>query len=171
MKGQNDKLTTSPPNSFLFDFFQLSFTPKVVSNFFLGAVRETIDYREKNQVKRNDFMQLLIQLKNKGKIDDVDDLKNEKETKTESKSCNFLLSFSSVFTKVVFSRPRFEFHVWGSCGPGIRVLRSRVRNILNHNAVRLVWVGPKSRHSRENSLRDQKGPWSTQRWIDLRSYF
>lgn len=48
-------------------------TPKDVSKFFLGAIKETMDYREKNNVKRNDVMQLLIQLKNKGVIDDVDD--------------------------------------------------------------------------------------------------
>ena len=33
-------------------------------------VQETADYREKNNVKRNDFLQLLIQLKNKGFLDD-----------------------------------------------------------------------------------------------------
>lgn len=49
--------------------------PKDLSDFFLGLVRETIDFREKNNVKRNDFMQLLIQLKNKGYIDDVDEIK------------------------------------------------------------------------------------------------
>lgn len=32
-----------------------------------------MDYREKNNITRNDFLQLLIQLKNKGKIDDADE--------------------------------------------------------------------------------------------------
>lgn len=32
-----------------------------------------MEYREKNQVERKDFLQLLIQLKNKGKVDNMDD--------------------------------------------------------------------------------------------------
>ncbi|XP_069702400.1 probable cytochrome P450 6a14 [Periplaneta americana] len=39
--------------------------PKDVSDYFMKMVRDTVAYREKNDVKRNDFMQLLIQLKNK----------------------------------------------------------------------------------------------------------
>lgn len=40
------------------------------TTFFQKAVYETIEFREKNNVTRNDFMQLLIQLKNKGQVDD-----------------------------------------------------------------------------------------------------
>lgn len=35
-----------------------------VSNFFLGIVKETVEYREKNKIEKNDFMNLLIELKN-----------------------------------------------------------------------------------------------------------
>ncbi|XP_055378933.1 probable cytochrome P450 6a20 [Condylostylus longicornis] len=35
-----------------------------VSEFFLNALRETIDFREKNNIKRNDFLDIMIELKN-----------------------------------------------------------------------------------------------------------
>lgn len=37
-----------------------------VSEFFMKIVNDVIEYREKNNVKRNDFMDLLLQLKNEG---------------------------------------------------------------------------------------------------------
>ncbi|XP_067009313.2 probable cytochrome P450 6a14 [Anabrus simplex] len=49
---------------------KLSLIDKKVTNFFLKIVKETVEYREKNNIKRNDFLQLLIQLKNQGKIED-----------------------------------------------------------------------------------------------------
>lgn len=38
----------------------------------MKTFKEVVDYRERNNVKRNDAMQLLIDLKNKGYVDDVD---------------------------------------------------------------------------------------------------
>lgn len=35
-----------------------------VSKFFMNAVRETVEYREANNISRNDFMDILINLKN-----------------------------------------------------------------------------------------------------------
>jgi len=43
----------------------IEFPPKDVSKYFMKMVRDTVEYREKNDIKRNDFMQLLIQMKNK----------------------------------------------------------------------------------------------------------
>lgn len=41
----------------------LSVTDKSVRRFFLGAVKETVEYREKNHVIRKDFLQLLLDLR------------------------------------------------------------------------------------------------------------
>lgn len=38
-----------------------------VTQFFTNIVKDTIEYREKNNIQRNDLMQLLIQIKNDGK--------------------------------------------------------------------------------------------------------
>lgn len=46
------------------------FTTMRTEKFFFKIIEETIEYREKNNVRRHDFMDLLLQLKNKGKLDD-----------------------------------------------------------------------------------------------------
>lgn len=48
----------------LVKLFNLRVIPKYISDFFLRIVQETVDYREKNNVRRNDFLQLLMELKN-----------------------------------------------------------------------------------------------------------
>lgn len=40
-----------------------------MTEFFMKVVADTIDYREKNNIKRNDFLQLLINIKNTGDVD------------------------------------------------------------------------------------------------------
>jgi cytochrome P450 family 6 len=42
----------------------------------MKMVKESVEYREKNDIKRNDFMQLMIQLKNKTLgVTEEDDIK------------------------------------------------------------------------------------------------
>ncbi|GAB0087592.1 Cytochrome P450 [Sergentomyia squamirostris] len=52
----------------------LSLTDKEVTEFFLKLLKDTLEYREQNNIVRNDFLSLLIQLKNTGKLegDNVD---------------------------------------------------------------------------------------------------
>ncbi|XP_055588831.1 uncharacterized protein LOC129741148 [Uranotaenia lowii] len=75
------KVFELPPGRLLKFFFMGTFkdfsrrihikgTADDVSEFFFKVVRETIEYREKNNVQRNDFMNLLMQLKDKGELDD-----------------------------------------------------------------------------------------------------
>ncbi|XP_050305705.1 cytochrome P450 6A1-like [Anthonomus grandis grandis] len=46
----------------------------VSENFFKNMVEENIDYREKNRIYRKDFIHMMIQLKNKGKVSDDKDV-------------------------------------------------------------------------------------------------
>uniref|UniRef100_A0A6E8V5P7 Cytochrome P450 n=1 Tax=Anopheles coluzzii TaxID=1518534 RepID=A0A6E8V5P7_ANOCL len=48
--------------------FTLKITDADVETFFMNLVRETVEYRERNNVKRNDFLNLLLQIKNTGKL-------------------------------------------------------------------------------------------------------
>ena len=48
---------------------KLQVTPKHLQEFFLKLVVDTVEYREKNKIERNDFLSMLIQLKNNGKLD------------------------------------------------------------------------------------------------------
>jgi cytochrome P450 family 6 len=52
------------------DTLKISTIDSDISKFFRNMVQETVEYREKNNVKRNDFLQLLIQLKNKVLLED-----------------------------------------------------------------------------------------------------
>jgi len=56
-----------------FNDFQLKFVPPKLNDFFFNCVKSTIQYREENNVKRNDFMQLLMELKDKGYVEDPDE--------------------------------------------------------------------------------------------------
>nr|XP_024216480.1 probable cytochrome P450 6d5 isoform X1 [Halyomorpha halys] len=64
-------------------FFGFSFQRRSVTNYFCNIIRNAIDYRKKNDIQRNDFIQMMMQLKEKGNIelktlDSTDDyLKNE----------------------------------------------------------------------------------------------
>nr|CAD7403290.1 unnamed protein product [Timema poppensis] len=51
-----------------------------MTSFFMGIVKEMIGYRESNGVTRSDFLQLLIELKNRGRVDE--DLPSSNENVT-----------------------------------------------------------------------------------------
>lgn len=52
-------------------------------------VRRTVEYREKNNVIRKDMLQLLLQLRNTGKINDDNDVEwSAEKTKGKQKQTN-----------------------------------------------------------------------------------
>lgn len=57
----------------LAELLRLRFTDKDIGDFMTDTVRQTVDYREKNGVIRKDFLQLLMQLRNYGRVNENDD--------------------------------------------------------------------------------------------------
>jgi cytochrome P450 family 6 len=61
---------TSPS---LLKYFNIKSFSGEVTDFFVNVVKETLEYREKNNIERKDFLNLLIQLKKKIDISENDD--------------------------------------------------------------------------------------------------
>lgn len=55
------------------DFFSISYTEKSVINFFTNMFKQTVEYRESNNIERKDFLNLLIQLMKNGYVDADDE--------------------------------------------------------------------------------------------------
>ncbi|VEN50704.1 unnamed protein product, partial [Callosobruchus maculatus] len=108
-----------------------------VERFFLGTVKDTIRYREQNNVFRKDFMHLLIQLKNRGEVSEDDKLSVEKGESQEGKHLSeneiaaqcfvfFLAGFETSATTMTFAL--YEL----AANQDIQdKLREEVRNVLD----------------------------------------
>ena len=68
----------------------MRFTDKDVSDFFINSIAETVDFREKNNIVRPDFMNLLLQLKNNGNVNDEVEGNGSKITLNELSAQCFL---------------------------------------------------------------------------------
>ena len=68
-----------------------------VEQFFMKAIRDTVDYREKNNVYRKDFLHLLIQLKNRGSVEEDDKLSDGGKLTEKALSMNELAAQAYVF--------------------------------------------------------------------------
>lgn len=61
------------PSKLLKAFHARQTSPEV-ETFFMSVMKETVSYREENNIHRNDFMHLLLQLKNRGELSDDETL-------------------------------------------------------------------------------------------------
>ncbi|XP_062537867.1 uncharacterized protein LOC134206193 [Armigeres subalbatus] len=80
--------------------------PKDVTDYFMDVITGTVDYREKNNVTRQDFLQLLLQLKNKGTVEEHEQESKEKITLDELAAQAFLFfiaGFDTTSTTVSFA--------------------------------------------------------------------
>ncbi|CAG9859766.1 unnamed protein product [Phyllotreta striolata] len=74
-------------------------TKNEIESFFINMVKNTVEYREKNNIYRKDFMHLLIQLKNMGKVlgDDEETLKGNHNNVSGGLSLNEISAQAFVF--------------------------------------------------------------------------
>lgn len=70
---------------------------KDIKDFMVDIVKKNIEYREKNQVSRKDFIQCLIELREAGKINEDDDLWSTETETTEFKSMSIEQCAAQVF--------------------------------------------------------------------------
>lgn len=73
---------------------RLPLHPPDAAEFFMNLIKQTVEYRETTSVYRNDFIQLLIQLKNKGHLDDETGQETEKMTFNEIAAQAFVFFFA-----------------------------------------------------------------------------
>ncbi|XP_015834511.1 probable cytochrome P450 6a20 [Tribolium castaneum] len=84
--------------TYLLDLVKFKITKPDVEDYMLNLVKKTVDYREKNNVYRKDFLHLLLQLKNKGKItDDETFLDHNNKSKEVALTINELAAQVFVF--------------------------------------------------------------------------
>lgn len=82
----------------LMKYFRIKMVSQDVENFIVSVVRENLEYREKNNVARKDFFQLLIQLRNTGTVQLDDDHWTTKSTENQKKlTINEMAAQSFVF--------------------------------------------------------------------------
>jgi cytochrome P450 family 6 len=78
--------------------FKYKFNKSDVERFFMKAIRDTVEYREKNNLYRKDFMHLLLQLKNRGTVTDDEKIKDDNgKTGEHSLTMNELAAQAFVF--------------------------------------------------------------------------
>ncbi|CAG9827993.1 unnamed protein product [Diabrotica balteata] len=100
------QMSTNLPKWFL-DFIRLKMIDRELEDFFMGIVKSTVSFREKNNIYRRDFLHLMLQLKNKGKVTEDEDFKPV-DKKTSENDDNFL-SFNEVAAQCfVFFLAGFE---------------------------------------------------------------
>lgn len=110
--------------------FNVTVSDKKCSEFFLKVLNDTIEYREKNEVHRKDFMDLFIRLKNNENIQDENLIPDSKFNKNSNEGITFLgtyrfpRSIVEVFTIMDFQTWRHK--PLSSSSPGSKPARPQL---------------------------------------------
>jgi cytochrome P450 family 6 len=129
----------------------------LISNFFIRIVKDTVEYREKNNIHRKDFMHLLLQLKNRGKLDEHSGiLKEIGDDKESNLSINelaaqafvfFLAGFETLSTTMTFCL--FEL----ASNPDIQEkLRQEIYEVLKRHDNKLTYDATMEMHYMEKVI-------------------
>ncbi|XP_076173237.1 putative cytochrome P450 6a20 [Ptiloglossa arizonensis] len=89
----------------IFDLFSIPYTERDVTNFFTKMFKDTVEYRESNNIIRNDFLNLLMQLIKNGYIDTDDKTINSNDKKVTPNKLTMLEASAQAF---VFYLAGFE---------------------------------------------------------------
>ncbi|XP_075217524.1 cytochrome P450 6A1-like [Lycorma delicatula] len=73
------RFTLTLSAKFIAKLMQMRFVPKAVEDYYMHVVKENTEYRENNNIKRDDFMQLLIDLKNNKEFQNNGELKKDNQ--------------------------------------------------------------------------------------------
>lgn len=73
------------------------FADKDIGEFMINTVKQNLEFREKNNVTRKDFFQMLMQLRNTGKIDETNDWSTKSSTNEKSLSLEEMSAQAFVF--------------------------------------------------------------------------
>lgn len=116
-----------------------------VEKFILNLVRGTIEYRQKNNFVRKDFMQLLLQLKNRNRVADDDQILNDKNETGEFLSLEQIAAQCYLFFAAGFetSATTMTFTLYElAMNPHIQEkLQQEIREVLEQNGGEMTYEG------------------------------
>lgn len=147
----------------LIRLFKLHFFEKSIQDYFLNIVDETVNYREQNKISRNDFLDLLIALKNNPTIEkfqnkgETEDLENflaqigEKGIKCNIGENNFLCEQLTKNVLLICRNFHFRYVQCDISGPMFRFLPWRLRDLFHSVELHDAGIGAEPNRSKQNT--------------------
>ncbi|XP_063915591.1 probable cytochrome P450 6a14 [Zophobas morio] len=130
----------------ILDAIKFKTTKPDVEKFFMKVVLDTVNYREKNNLYRKDFMHLLLQLKNRGAVTEDEKIKDDNGKTTEKAlTMNELTAQAFVFFLAGFetSSTTMTFALYElATSPDVQEkLREEINTVLDKHNNKLTYDG------------------------------